>query len=56
MIVPVNSPLDAVIFCLTIKLSAVDAVKGWKFTPARKNGVIVSQVIKVPITFSLKNR
>ena len=36
--------------------SALDAVKSWKFTPARKNGVIVSQVIKVPITFSLKNR
>jgi protein TonB len=36
--------------------SAVDAVKGWKFTPARKNGVIVSQVVRVPITFSLKNR
>ena len=36
--------------------SALDAVKNWKFTPARKNGVIVSQVIKVPITFSLKNR
>ena len=36
--------------------SALDTVKGWKFTPARKNGVIVSQVIRVPITFSLKNR
>ena len=35
--------------------SALDTVKGWKFTPARKNGVIVSQVIRVPITFSLKN-
>ena len=36
--------------------SALEAVKNWKFTPARKNGVIVSQVVRVPITFSLKNR
>lgn len=36
--------------------SALDAVKNWKFTPARRNGVIVGQVVKVPITFSLKNR
>ena len=36
--------------------SAVEAVKNWKFTPARKNGVMVAQVVRVPITFSLKNR
>ena len=36
--------------------SALETVKSWKFTPARKNGVIVSQVVRVPITFSLKNR
>jgi len=36
--------------------SALETVKNWKFTPARKNGVIVSQVVRVPITFSLKNR
>lgn len=36
--------------------SALETVKNWKFTPARKNGVIVSQSVRVPITFSLKNR
>ena len=35
--------------------SALETVKNWKFAPARKNGVTVSQVIRVPITFSLKN-
>lgn len=36
--------------------SALETVKNWKFSPARKNGVIVSQVVRIPITFSLKNR
>jgi len=40
----------------SLDLSALEAVKNWKFTPARKNGVIVGQVVRVPITFSLKNR
>lgn len=36
--------------------SALETVKNWKFTPAKKNGVTVAQVVRVPITFSLKNR
>jgi protein TonB len=36
--------------------SALSTVKKWKFTPARKDGVIVTQVVRIPITYSLKNR
>jgi protein TonB len=36
--------------------SALSTVKQWKFTPARKDGVIVTQAVRIPITFSLKNR
>lgn len=36
--------------------SALTTVKQWKFTPARKDGVIVTQAVRIPITFSLKNR
>ena len=36
--------------------SALETVKQWKFTPARKDGVIVTQAVRIPITFSLKNR
>jgi protein TonB len=36
--------------------SALSTVKQWKFTPARKDGVIVAQAVRIPITFSLKNR
>jgi protein TonB len=36
--------------------SALNTVKRWKFTPARKDGVIVTQAVRIPITFSLKNR
>lgn len=36
--------------------SAIETVKKWKFTPARKNGVIVTQAVRIPITFNLKNR
>lgn len=36
--------------------SALDTVKKWRFTPARKDGVIVTQAVRIPITFSLKNR
>jgi periplasmic protein TonB len=31
-------------------------VKNWKFTPARKDGVIITQAVRIPIIFSLKNR
>jgi protein TonB len=36
--------------------SALSTVKQWRFTPARKDGVIVTQAVRIPITFSLKNR
>ena len=36
--------------------SALSTVKQWKFTPARKDGVIVTQAVRIPITFNLKNR
>ncbi len=39
-----------------LDLSALETVKKWKFTPARKDGVIVTQAVRIPITFSLKNR
>lgn len=36
--------------------SALQTVSNWQFAPARKDGVIVSQVIRIPITFNLKSR
>lgn len=36
--------------------SALSTVRQWKFTPARKDGVIVTQAVRIPVTFSLKNR
>ncbi len=36
--------------------SALETVKKWQFTPARKDGVIISQVVRIPITFNLKSR
>jgi periplasmic protein TonB len=36
--------------------AALTTVRQWKFTPARKDGVIVTQAVRIPITFSLKNR
>lgn len=36
--------------------SALQTVKQWQFTPARKDGVIISQVVRIPINFNLKNR
>ncbi len=36
--------------------SALTTVRQWRFTPARKDGVIVTQAVRIPITFSLKNR
>lgn len=36
--------------------SALTTVRQWKFTPARKDGVIITQAVRIPITFSLKNR
>jgi protein TonB len=36
--------------------SALQTVKQWQFTPARKDGVVVSQVVRIPINFNLKSR
>ncbi len=36
--------------------SALQTVKQWQFTPARKDGVIVTQVVRIPINFNLKSR
>jgi protein TonB len=36
--------------------AALSTVRQWRFTPARKDGVIVTQAVRIPITFSLKNR
>jgi len=35
--------------------SALKTVKNWQFTPARKDGVIVSQAVRIPIDFQLRN-
>jgi len=35
--------------------SALNTVKKWKFVPAKQNGKIVDQWVKVPIRFGLKN-
>ena len=36
--------------------SALQTIKEWQFTPARKDGVIVAQVVRIPINFNLKSR
>ncbi len=36
--------------------SAIQTIKEWQFTPARKDGVIISQVVRIPINFNLKSR
>lgn len=36
--------------------SALQTVKQWQFTPARKDGVIITQVVRIPINFNLKSR
>lgn len=36
--------------------SALQTVKQWQFSPARKDGVIITQVVRIPITFNLKSR
>jgi protein TonB len=35
--------------------SALTTVKKWHFVPAKKDGQVIPQTIRVPITFSLKN-
>lgn len=34
--------------------SALDTVKGWRFRSARKDGVLIKTVVRVPITFRLR--
>ena len=36
--------------------SAMQTVKQWQFTPARKDGVVLAQVVRIPINFNLKSR
>jgi protein TonB len=36
--------------------SAFQTVKQWQFTPAKKDGVITTQVVRIPINFNLKSR
>lgn len=34
--------------------AAMNTVRVWRFTPARKDGVIVTQTVRIPIEFNLK--
>lgn len=34
--------------------SAMNTVRTWRFTPARKDGVIITQTVRIPIEFNLK--
>ena len=36
--------------------SAMNTVRSWRFTPARKDGVLTSQAVLIPIDFSLQDR
>ena len=36
--------------------SALETVQKWQFSPARKNGVVIPQIVKVPISFNLTNK
>ncbi len=36
--------------------SALQTISKWQFASTRKDGVIVNQVIRIPITFNLKSR
>lgn len=36
--------------------SALETVKKWQFVPSKKDGIITSQIVRVPITFNLKSR
>lgn len=35
--------------------SALETVRTWRFTPARKDGKIVTQAVRIPIDFNLRN-
>ena len=34
--------------------AAMNAVRAWRFTPARKDGLLTTQTVRIPIHFSLK--
>jgi periplasmic protein TonB len=36
--------------------SAMNTVRSWRFTPARKDGVVTTQAVIIPIDFTLQNR
>jgi protein TonB len=36
--------------------AALNTVRSWRFTPARKGGVLTSQAVLIPIDFSLQDR
>ena len=36
--------------------AALEAVKQWKFTPAKRDGVAYAQRLRIPVTFSLNSR
>jgi protein TonB len=36
--------------------SAMNTVRSWRFTPARKDGVVTTQAVSIPIDFTLQNR
>lgn len=39
----------------TLDQAALEAVKKWRFTPAKRDGQAVSAWVEVPITFKLEN-
>jgi protein TonB len=36
--------------------AALNTVRSWRFTPARKGGVASTQTVSIPIDFTLQNR
>lgn len=36
--------------------SAMNTVRAWRFTPARKDGVVTTQAVRIPIDFTLQDR
>ncbi len=35
--------------------AAINAVRAWRFTPARKDGLLAAQTVSIPIQFNLKD-
>ena len=35
--------------------AAINAVRAWRFTPARKDGLLAKQTVSIPIQFNLKD-